>query len=71
MPCDELWELWPKLEELKVHVRACTEIQNYDTQFCGISEEEAEELRGVNEEHLRNVQIVPIQPSVMTMRSEY
>ena len=70
IPCQELWELWPGLEELKVEGVSETLRQNYDAEFCGIFEEEAELLRAQDEEFLRTVQIVPIRPCLLTMRSE-
>ena len=69
VPCGEFWELWPTLEELKFSGTESILRQNYDAEFCGISEQEAELLRGMDEEYLRSVQIVPIQPSLLTMQS--
>ena len=71
VPCAEIWELWPDLEELKVHVRGCPKIKNNDAEICGVHEEEAENLRGMDDEFLRTVQIVPIRPSLLTMESKY
>ena len=71
VPCAELWELWPNLEELKIFGLMSKLTENYDAEFCGISEEEAEELRTMDDEYLGNVHIVPIRPSLLTMQSEY
>ena len=56
---------------MKIDGNECILTRNYDADFCGISEEEAEVLRGMDEEYLENVQIVPIRPSLLTMSSEY
>ena len=71
VPCREVWETWPNLQELKVRGTCGTLEQNYDAEFCGIHEEEAELLRGMDDEYLRNVQIVPIRPSLLTMRCKF
>ena len=42
--------------------------KNYDADFCGIHEEEAVELREMDEEYLRTVQIVSIPPALLTMK---
>ena len=63
----DIWEMYPALEELKIKGKADKPNSNYDAQFCGISEEEAELLREKDEEYLRAVNIVPIRPSVLTI----
>ena len=70
IPC-EVAEVWPNLEYLKIHGGDCFVTRNYDADFLGINEEEAEELRGKDEEYLRTVQIVPIRPSLLTMKSKF
>ena len=44
--------------------------RNYDSEFCGISEEEAEMLRHQDTVYLLNVHIVPIRPCLVTMLSK-
>ena len=66
----DIWEMYPALEELKIKGKADKLNSNYDAQFCGIFEEEAEMLREKDEEYLRTVNIVPIRPSVLTMPSK-
>ena len=66
-PFSDIWTLWPQLVELKVNVSARRPNRNYDADFCGIFEEEAEVLRGQNEEYLQKVHVVPIRPCVLTM----
>ena len=69
-PYGELWELWPNLEELNIKGAKMTLRKNYDAEFCGINEEEAELLRKMDDEYLRNVHLVPIRPSLLTMQSK-
>ena len=53
LPCAKLWECWQNVDELEISGEFITLTKNYDAKFCGISEEEAEVLRGMNEEYLR------------------
>ena len=69
-PLTEVWELYPNLEELKMKGEFNKLNCSYDSQFCGIFEEEAEWLRTRDEEYLKAVHIVPIRPSVLTMPSK-
>ena len=72
LPCREIWELWPRLEELKILGSQMTLSKNLDAEFCGIHEVEAVDLRELewDEEYLRTVQIVPIRPSLFTMKGK-
>ena len=70
LPCQEFWELWPDLQELEVRGIECTLSRNFDAEFCGVHKEEAKVLREMDQEYLRAVHIVPIRPSLLTMRSK-
>ena len=70
IPLRELWELWPNLEKLNIHGNDLTLTHNYDADFCGITEERAKELREMDEDRLRTVQVETICPSLLTMRSK-
>ena len=71
VPCGEISELWPDLEKVTcIYDIENVLTNNCDAQFCGISEKEAEVLREMDEEYLRNVHIVPIRPSLLTMPSK-
>ena len=70
LPCQALWELWPQLEHIEVCGEGNTLTHNYDAEFCGIHDEEAELLRKMDNKYLRRVHIVPIRPSVVTMRGK-
>ena len=71
-PLDQVFCLWPKLEELFLEGREAASEgfwQNADADFCGITREEVETLWGENEEFLRTVHIVPIRPCLSTLKS--
>ena len=68
-PFSDIWRFWPQLVQLKVDVAADLPNRNYDADFCGIYEEEAEILRDKEETYLLNVHIVPVRPSVLAMNS--
>ena len=67
----EIWEVYPFLQELKIKGTGNKLKFNYDSQFCGIFDEEVELLREKEEEYLKAVHIVPIRPSVLTMPSKH
>ena len=62
-PYEELWAYWPEVQavELIEDLRG-----NYDAEFLGIYPEEVQILRGMDEEFLEQLNLVPIQPSVLT-----
>ena len=64
----EICELWPCLEQLKIFGDKNCLKRNYDAEFCGISEEEADLIREKDEDFLQAVHIVPIQPCLSTMK---
>ena len=68
--CPEFWEVWSNLQELNISGPGGVLRQNFDAEFCGINEEEAELLRDMDDEFLKRVQIVPIRPSLLTMQSK-
>ena len=70
VPCREFWELWPQLEELRVSGVYNMPGKNYDAIFCGMTEEEAELLREMDDEFLRTVLLVPVRPSLLTVPSK-
>ena len=70
VPFLKIWELWPKLEVLKVAGGVNYLERNYDADFCGIHEEEAAFLREMGMDFLTAVHIVPAKPSVLTMLSK-
>ena len=69
-PLAEIWKYFPHLEELKFTEAGGSIYRNYDADFCGITEEEAELLRQQTAEDLEDIQIVPIRPSVLHMASK-
>ena len=70
IPFSEIWELWPRLEELEVSGDCLILRDSYDAEFCGIHPEEAKILREKDDEYLKTVNIVPIRPSILTMKSK-
>ena len=69
-PVGEIWEGWPQLEELKFYGRWNILNRNYDLDFCGIHEDEANLLKLNSDEYLRSVHIVHIKPCLLTMPSK-
>ena len=67
LPLSEFFELWPDLEELLITGDHNHLVRSYDSDFCGINDEEAELLRGKDEEFLEAVHIVPTKPSLTLM----
>lgn len=74
----QIMESWPRLVELEFSGVSLSPwstlnppIPNYDADFLGIHEEEAELLRREDDDFLRNVHIVPIRPSLLTMPGEF
>ena len=67
VPFSIIFQFWPELEELRITRADFFLHRSYDADLCGIHEEEAELLRKMNPEFLRNVRIVPIKPSLLTM----
>ena len=70
LPISEISQVWPDLEELNIHGRDNFLGQNYDADFCGVYEDEAELLRTKDEDYLRAVHIVPVRPCLLTMSSK-
>ena len=68
-PFQQIWERWPDLEEFYFGGKNTFLERNCDADFCGIHEEEAELLRGMDEGYFKAVQIVPIRPCPLTMPS--
>ena len=66
----QIWDLWPKLEIVKIKAGRVHLYGYYDADFCGIHEEEANHLREQEDQFLRLVHIVPIKPCLTTMLSE-
>ena len=77
---EQVWECWPRLEKLNfgysewaqslMHEEVTPLGRNCDAAFLGIHEEEAVLLRRQDEEYLRDVHIVPLRPSLLTMPSK-
>ena len=57
----DICQFWPGLDELKIVCKQVKLKRNFDAEFCGIHEEEAEMLRSQAEKYLRGLQIVPIE----------
>ena len=64
-----IWELWPHVEELETTGRNQVLRKYFDSEFCGIHPEEAEELRKKDYEYLKAVNIVPIRHCILTTKS--
>ena len=73
IPFEDMWRLWPSLKFLDLTIRRGTEAlyENFDSVFCGISTEEADDLRMHKSDHLRKMHIVPIRPSLSTMLRKF
>ena len=74
-PYSLIWTHWKNLEELHVLNPGIFSVvpyegeqelpkKNLDAEFCGINPEEVEELLKQDEEFLKDVHIVPIQPAI-------
>ena len=68
IPYGEIWSQWPKLEVLSVHTSCGHDWVNYDADFLGIFESEAELLRSRDLKELRNLHLVPVKPAITTMK---
>ena len=63
---------WCHLEEIKLTQTYCFDANwNYDAEFCGIYEEEAELLRQQGVSYLKSVHIVPVRPCMLNIRSKF
>ena len=69
LPISQVSECWPDLEELNIHGAYNFLGRNYDADFCGVHEEEAEMLRTADDDYLKAVHIVPTRPCLLTMQS--
>ena len=67
MPILEISQLWPCLQQLTIGGADYFQALNYDAYFCGIFEEEALMLRGMDENYLKAVHIVPVRHCILTM----
>ena len=70
VPYALIFRLWPNLRTLAITGTTVDQLRNCDAEFCGINQEEVELLKSVDEEHLRDVYIVPVRPCVTTMSSK-
>ena len=70
-PVEEIWECWPRLEELKVFGTNSFLNRNYDMDFCGIHEQEVEMLKRKGGKFLQSFHVVPIKPCLLTMQSKF
>ena len=62
-----LWEGWQCLESVSLcYIREALR-WNFDAEFLGISSEEVDILRQLDDESLEKINIVPIRPSVLTL----
>ena len=66
----DIWKYWPDLHSLKIDGIMISIGRNFDADFCGIHEEEAEWLRQQSTKYLKKVHIVPIMPCLLTMKSK-
>ena len=64
---EDLWAAWPELEIVDVRESENALGMNFDSQFLGIHPEEVECLRKLDDESLGKMNIVPVQPSILTM----
>ena len=70
VPYSKIFKNWPNLKTLSVRDGFEYHVSNYDAEFCGINQEEAELLGTMDNEDLRRLHIVPIRPCVSTMPSK-
>ena len=75
IPYGTIWAQFPHLETLLVRETSWSSYEkprtiNYDADFLGIFEDEAEELRKEEVENLKNLHIVPIKPAITTLLSK-
>ena len=79
VPYEKIWTEFPNLEMLSVREpfwgQHDAEDVNYDADFLGIFEDEAEDLRKnylrkKDLKHVKNMHIVPIKPSILTAKSK-
>ena len=68
LPYHKLWTNWADLEELEIREELYPNSSvNHDAEFCGIHPQEVRELQKKDENFLRAVHIVPIQPSITNL----
>ena len=70
IPYGKIFKLWPNLRTFSVEEEVQNQLPNCDAEFCGIHPEEVELLWRMKTEDLERLQIVPIQPCVLTMPSK-
>ena len=69
-PFSDIWTCWPDLHKLSIYGSTVSITRNFDADFCGITEQEAEWLRRQPTRFLKKVHIVPIKPCLLTMKSK-
>ena len=68
MQLSEICEMWAELEDLEI-TGGCNYLERcHDADFCGIDVQEAAWLALMNQDFLQHVHVVPIKPSLLTMR---
>ena len=68
IPYADLWATWPNLQVFDVTEGIAALKRNFDADFLGLNPEEVEFLREQDDEYLRRVHVVPIRPSLLTMK---
>ena len=68
IPYQEIWTLWPDLTKLMSDLPH--EFGPYDSVFCGLHQEEIDELQKYSTEYLQTLQIVPIGPAITNLKSK-
>ena len=71
VPYADLWACWPQLESVSVIEGSASLIWNFDVEFLGISAEELESVRKLDDESLEKLQIVPVKPSILSMPRKF
>ena len=68
IPYNILWACWPNLESIYVLEGEDAMNCNFDAAFLGVHLEELDVLKELDDESLERVNIVPVRPSIMTMK---
>ena len=68
IPYEILWACWPNLEFIYLLEGNDAVNCNFDAAFLGVHPEELDVLKELDDESLERINIVPVRPSIMTMK---
>ena len=68
MPYEVLWTHWSQVEFMEIAEMRFELGENFDAEFLGLNQEDVNLLRQMDDESLDRMNIVPIRPSVLTMK---